>query len=78
MIFWLAAIGVVSIVLFSSFALRGDTIEEFFFRCSLSNNLSEQKMKSYIGRKEWLFSDSPEGAEASAISYSISGWIKCI
>lgn len=42
-------------------------------RCSLSNNLSEQKMKSYvIGRKGWLFSDSPEGAEASAISYSIA------
>ena len=42
-------------------------------RCSLSNNLSEQKMKSYvIGRKGWLFCDSPEGAEASAISYSIA------
>ncbi|MBS5364477.1 MAG: transposase domain-containing protein [Clostridium sp.] len=42
-------------------------------RCSLSNNLSEQKMKSYvIGRKGWLFSDSPEGTEASAISYSIA------
>ncbi len=42
-------------------------------RCSLSNNLSEQKMKSYvIGRKGWLFSDNPEGAEANAISYSIA------
>ena len=42
-------------------------------RCRLSNNLSEQKMKSYvIGRKGWLFSDSPEGAEASTISYSIA------
>ena len=42
-------------------------------RCSLSNNLSEQKIKSYvIGRKGWLFIDSPEGAEASAISYSIA------
>ena len=30
-------------------------------------------MKSYvIGRKGWLFSDSSEGAEASAISYSIA------
>ena len=30
-------------------------------------------MKSYvIGRKGWLFSDSPEGTEASAISYSIA------
>ena len=42
-------------------------------RCSLSNNLSDQKGKSYvIGRKEWLFSNSHEGAEASAISYSIA------
>ena len=42
-------------------------------RCSLSNNLSEQKIKSYvIGRKGWLFIDSPEGAEANAISYSIA------
>lgn len=41
-------------------------------RCSLSNNLSEQKMKSFvIGRKGWLFCDTPAGAEASAIVYSI-------
>ena len=33
----------------------------------------ESTAKSYvIGRKGWLFSDSPEGAEASAISYSIA------
>ena len=33
----------------------------------------EATAKSYvIGRKGWLFSDSPEGAEASAISYSIA------
>lgn len=42
-------------------------------RCSLSNNLSEQKMKSFvIGRKGWLFCDTPEGAQASAIAYSIA------
>lgn len=42
-------------------------------RCSLSNNLSEQKMKSFvIGRKGWLFCDTPEGAEASAIAYSFA------
>ena len=41
-------------------------------RCSLSNNLSEQKMKSFvIGRKGWLFCDTPAGAEASAIVYSL-------
>ena len=33
----------------------------------------EATAKSYVmGRKGWLFSDSPEGAEASAISYSIA------
>ena len=42
-------------------------------RCSLSNNLSEQKMKSFVtGRKGWLFCDTPEGAEASAIAYSFA------
>ena len=42
-------------------------------RCSLSNNLSEKKMKSFvIGRKGWLFCDTPEGAEASAIAYSFA------
>lgn len=41
-------------------------------RCSLSNNLSEQKMKSFvIGRKGWLFCDTPAGAKASAIVYSL-------
>ena len=42
-------------------------------RCSLSNNLSEQKMKSFVtGRKGWLFCDTLEGAEASAIAYSFA------
>lgn len=42
-------------------------------RCSLSNNLSGQKMKSFVtGRKGWLFCDTPEGAEASAIAYSFA------
>lgn len=41
-------------------------------RCSLSNNLSEQEMKNFvIGRKNWLFADTPKGAEASAVVYSI-------
>lgn len=41
-------------------------------RCSLSNNLSEQKMKSYvIGRKGWLFCDTPAGADAAAVAYSL-------
>ena len=41
-------------------------------RCSLSNNRSEQKIRSYIvGRKGWLFCDSPAGARAAAIAYSL-------
>jgi len=40
--------------------------------CSLSNNLSEQLMKSFAtGRKNWLFHDTPQGAESSAIIYSV-------
>ena len=39
----------------------------------LSNNLSEQKMKSFVtSRKDWLFCDTPEGTEASAIAYSFA------
>ena len=40
--------------------------------CSLSNNLSEQAIKNVvIGRKNWLFSDTPEGADASMAVFSI-------
>lgn len=38
----------------------------------LSNNASERNMKSYvIGRKNWLFSTSPKGAEANAVWMSL-------
>lgn len=41
-------------------------------RCSLHNNLSENAIRPFtVGRKNWLFSDSPQGAEASATAYSI-------
>lgn len=41
-------------------------------RCSLSNNLCENAIRPFtIGRKGWLFCDTPAGAEASAIVYSI-------
>lgn len=40
--------------------------------CSLSNNLSENSIRPVtVGRKNWLFSDSTDGAEASMICYSI-------
>jgi len=41
-------------------------------RLELSNNRAERAIKSFvIGRKNWLFSNTPRGANASAIIYSI-------
>ena len=41
-------------------------------RLELSNNLAERSIKPFVqGRKQWLFSNTPNGAEASAIIYSI-------
>ena len=41
-------------------------------RCSLSNNLSENSIRPFtVGRKNWLFSDSVKGAEASSIVYTM-------
>lgn len=41
-------------------------------RCSFSNNLSENAIRPFtIERKNWLFSSSLEGAEASAITYTM-------
>lgn len=41
-------------------------------RCSFSNNLSENAIRPFtVGRKNWLFSDSADGVEASAIVYSM-------
>ena len=38
----------------------------------IDNNLAERAVKPFvIGRKNWLFSTSPKGAEASSIAYSI-------
>ena len=40
--------------------------------CSFTNNLTEQGCKSFVvGRKNWLFSDRPIGAEVSSIIYTI-------
>ena len=40
--------------------------------CSFSNNLSENAIRSFtIGRKNWLFSDTPKGAQASATVYTM-------
>ena len=38
----------------------------------IDNNLAERSVKPFvIGRKNWLFSTSPKGADASAVAYSI-------
>ena len=38
----------------------------------IDNNLAERAVKPFvIGRKNWLFSTSPKGADASAAAYSI-------
>lgn len=41
-------------------------------RCSLSNNLSENAIRPVtVGRKNWLFSDTPAGATANALYLTI-------
>lgn len=41
-------------------------------RIPLSNNFAENCIRPFaVGRRGWLFADTPKGAEASAIAYSI-------
>lgn len=41
-------------------------------RCSLSNNAAENAIRPFtVGRKNWLFADTPRGASASAVVYSL-------
>jgi transposase len=41
-------------------------------RLEISNNRAERSIKSFvIGRKNWLFANTPNGAKASAIYYSL-------
>ena len=41
-------------------------------RIELSNNRAERSIKPFvIGRKNWLFANTPRGARASAVIYSI-------
>lgn len=40
--------------------------------CEIDNNMAENSIRPFtVGRKNWLFSDSPKGAKASAAAYSI-------
>ena len=41
-------------------------------RLEIDNNRSERSIKPFVmGRKNWMFSNTPKGAESSAIIYSI-------
>lgn len=41
-------------------------------RCAISNNAAENAIRPFtVGRKNWLFADTPKGATASAAIYSI-------
>ena len=49
-------------------------LENFFLdgRLEISNNAAERSVRPYVsGRKQWLFSDTPAGAESSSVFYSI-------
>lgn len=53
---------------------RRDTLETYLEggRCSFSNNLSENAIRPFtVGRKNWLFSESPEGAKAGTTVYTM-------
>lgn len=53
---------------------RKDTLMTYMEdgRCSLSNNPSENSIRPLaLGRKNWLFSDCPEGANASMVVYTM-------
>ncbi len=42
-------------------------------RCSFTNNASERSVKPFVmGRKNWLFSDTPNGANASSLVYTMA------
>ena len=53
---------------------RRDTAETYLEdgRCSFTNNLSENAIRPFaVGRKNWLFSNSIDGANASAVTYTM-------
>ena len=46
-------------------------------RCSFTNNLSENAIRPFaVGRKNWLFSSSVDGANASAVVYTMVEMVK--
>ena len=58
---------------------RRETAETYLEdgRCSFTNNLSENAIRPFaVGRKNWLFSDSVSGANASAVVYTMAEMAK--
>lgn len=58
---------------------RRDTTETYLEdgRCSFTNNLSENAICPFaVGRKNWLFSSSVDGANASAVVYTMVEMVK--
>ena len=50
----------------------GLTVTEWCRQEKISNNRAENAIRPFVvGRKNWLFSDSPKGASASAMLYSL-------
>ena len=46
-------------------------------KMQFSNNFSENAIRPFaVGRKNWLFSDTPKGAEASAMVYTMVEMVK--
>ena len=59
---------------FQCLACRQEALQDFLKsgNAALSNNICERAIRNFtIGCKNWLFSDSPKGAKASAAVYSI-------
>ena len=53
---------------------RRDTAETYLEdgRCRFTNNLSENAIRPFaVGRKNWLFSNSVDGANASVVVYTM-------
>ena len=53
---------------------RRETAETYLEdgRCSFTNNASENAIRQFtVGRKNWLFSQSAEGAGASVVVYTM-------
>ena len=49
-----------------------DCLNQWPVRVEIDNNRSERSIKPFvIGRKNWLFSNTPTGASSSSIIYSL-------